>query len=102
MERIYEGHSVRHGYGIDLSNESYTFLHSLYGDDEDNTVTMNYNLTAVGGDTLHSSYAGAMKWASVIAEKLGKLGYSDIVNYDYEYTFTDTLGNVIKAKAADN
>ena len=83
---------------IDLSKESYDFLYSLYGDDKDNVVTMNYNLTAVGGDTLHSSYAGAMKWAQVVASGLSRLGYNDIVNYDYKYEFKDTVGHRIKVQ----
>ncbi len=84
---------------IDLSKESYDFLYSLYGDDKDNTVTVNFNLTAVGGDTLHSSYAGAHKWASVVAQGLEELGFGSIVNTDYKYEFTDTLGNKITAQA---
>ncbi|MCD8390538.1 MAG: hypothetical protein LUD03_01695, partial [Firmicutes bacterium] len=83
---------------IDLSKLSYDFLCSLYGDDEDNVVTMNFNLTAVGGDTLHSSYAGAYKWAATVAQELCDLGYEDLVNKDFSYTFTDTLGNVITAQ----
>lgn len=83
---------------IDLSKESYDFLYSLYGDDKDNVVTMNYNLTAVGGDTLHSSYAGAYKWASIVAQGLKTLGYGDIVNTEFKYEFTDTLGNNITAQ----
>lgn len=81
---------------IDLSKESYDFLYSLYGNDEDNVVTMNYNLTAVGGDTLHSSYAGAYKWASIVAQGLKDIGLD--VKTDFSYTFTDTLGNTITAQ----
>lgn len=82
---------------IDLSQESYDFLYSLYGDDTE-AVTMNYNLTAVGGDTLHSSYAGAYKWAEIVAQGLKNLGYEDMVNTDFSYTFIDTLGNKITAQ----
>lgn len=82
---------------IDLSKESYDFLYSLYGDNADGVVTKNYNLTEVGGDTLHSSYAAAYKWASIVAQGMKDLGYGDIVNTDFEYTFTDTLGNEITA-----
>ena len=59
---------------------------------------MNYNLTAVGGDTLHSSYAGAYKWAEIVAQGLKDMGYADIVNTDFSYTFTDTLGNTLTAQ----
>ncbi len=83
---------------IDLSKESYDFLYSLYGDNADGVVTKNYNLTEVGGDTLHSSYAAAYKWAAMVAQGMKDLGYGGIVNTDYKYTFTDTLGNVITAK----
>ncbi|MGN0108353.1 MAG: hypothetical protein ACI4A5_11750 [Hominilimicola sp.] len=83
---------------IDLSKESYDFLYSMYGDNADNVITKNFNLTEVGGDTLHSSYAGAYKWASVVAQGLKGLGYGDIINTDFNYTFTDTLGNVISAQ----
>lgn len=83
---------------IDLSKESYDFLYSLYGDNADSLVTKNFNLTEVGGDTLHSSYAGAYKWASIVAQDLKNIGYDDIINTDFSYTFTDTLGNVITAE----
>ncbi|MBQ3426882.1 MAG: hypothetical protein IJH37_07035 [Clostridia bacterium] len=83
---------------IDLSKESYDFLYSLYGDNTDGVITKNYNLTEVGGDTLHSSYAAAYKWASIVAQGIKDLGYGDIVNTDHKYTFTDTLGNEITAE----
>ncbi len=83
---------------IDLSKESYDFLYSMYGDNADGAVTKNFNLTEVGGDTLHSSYAGAHKWASIVAQGLKDLGYGDIINTDFTYTFTDTLGNEISAQ----
>lgn len=83
---------------IDLSNESYDFLYSLYGDNADGAIKKNYNLTEVGGDTLHSSYAGAYKWASIVAQNLKDKGLDYIVNTDFSYTFTDTKGNVIKAE----
>lgn len=83
---------------IDLSKESYDFLYSLYGDNADKVITKNFNLTEVGGDTLHSSYAGANKWASIVAQGLKDLGYGDIINTDFSYTFTDTIGNVIRAE----
>lgn len=74
------------------------FLFSLYDNDKDNVVTMNYNLTVVGGDTLHSSYAGAYKWAEIMAQNLEDMGYTYIINNDFSYTFTDTLDNIIPAK----
>ncbi|MGN1115700.1 MAG: hypothetical protein ACI4TH_03955 [Candidatus Ornithomonoglobus sp.] len=83
---------------IDLSQKSYDLLYSIYGDDADGNITKNFNLTEVGGDTLHSSYAGAYVWASVVAQGLKELGYGDIINSDFKYTFTDTLGNEITAK----
>ena len=83
---------------IDLSKLSYDFLYDLYGDDEDDVVVKNYNLTEVGGDTLHSSYAGAYVWASMVAQGLKDLGYGGSVNTDFSYTFTDTIGNKITAQ----
>ncbi len=82
---------------IDLSQKSYDILHSLYGDDKDGNITKNFNLTEVGGDNLHSSYAGAYVWASVVAQGLKDLGYGSIVNTGFKYSFTDTLGNNITA-----
>ena len=84
---------------IDLSKESYDFLYSVYGDDEDDVVTKNYNLTEVGGDTLHSSYAGAYVWAAIVAKGMEDLVYYAYVNHDFSYSFTDTLGNKITASA---
>lgn len=83
---------------IDLSKESYDFLYSLYGDNADSAITKNFNLTEVGGDTLHSSYAGAYKWASIVAQGLKDNGFGDIINDTFSYIFTDTAGNKITAK----
>ncbi len=83
---------------IDLSEKSYEFLYSLYGEDTDQNITKNFNLTEVGGDNLHSSYAGAYKWASIVAQGLKDLGYGDIINTQFSYSFTDTLGNNITAR----
>lgn len=85
---------------IDLSKESYDFLYSLYGDNEGNVIEKNYNLTEVGGDNLHSSYAAAMKWASIVAQNMKdmNLGWEELFNTDFAYTFTDTEGNKITAK----
>lgn len=86
---------------IDLSKESYDFLYSLYGDNEGNVIEKNYNLTEVGGDNLHSSYAAAMKWASIVAQNMKdmNLGWNDeeLFNTDFVYTFTDTEGNAVTA-----
>ena len=83
---------------IDLSKESYDFLYSVYGDDKDGNITKIYNLTENSGDNLHSSYAGAYKWASIVAQGLKDLGYGEIINTEFSYTFTDILGNEIKAE----
>ena len=83
---------------IDLSKESYDFLYSLYGDNADKVITKNFNLTEVGGDNLHSSYAGAYKWASIVAQGLKDNGFDDIINNGFSYKFTDTLGNEITAE----
>ena len=83
---------------IDLSKESYNFLYSMYGDNADKVITKNFNLTEVGGDTLHSSYAGAYKWASIVAQGLKDNGFDDIINNGFSYKFTDTLGNEITAE----
>ncbi|MDY3971505.1 MAG: hypothetical protein SOZ28_02190 [Clostridia bacterium] len=83
---------------IDLSKESYNFLYSMYGDNVDKVITKNFNLTEVGGDTLHSSYAGAYKWASIVAQGLKDNGFDDIINNGFSYKFTDTLGNEITAE----
>ena len=78
---------------IDLSKLSYDFLYEKYGDDADGNITKTYNLTEVGGDNLHSSYAGANVWAAMVASRL------DIIpTTDYSYTFTDSAGNEITAK----
>ena len=84
---------------IDLSGKSYELLKELYGDNENHAVTKNFNLTEVGGDNLHSSHAGAYVWASVVAQGMKDLGFGDWVNNDFEYSFTDTEGHKISAKA---
>ena len=84
---------------IDLSKISYEYLYNLYGDNENNAITKNFNLTEVGGDTLHTSYAGAHVWASVVASEMARLGAYGFVDTEYEYRFTDTEGNEIVAKA---
>ena len=82
---------------IDLSKLSYNFLLNTYSSDYD-TIYNNYNLPD-DGDSLHSSYNGANKWASLVAGSLYEQGYSSIVDEDYVYTFVDTVGNVISCSA---
>ncbi len=60
-------------------------------------VILTYNLEKVGGDTLHSSYVAAMKWAEIVAQGLYDNG-AEFINTSYEYTFTDTIGNDITCK----
>lgn len=57
-------------------------------------VALTYNLVAVQGDRLHSSYAGAMKWAEIVAQGMKDAG-ADFINTDFSYKFTDTIGNEI-------
>lgn len=57
-------------------------------------VKTTYNLTAVGGDTLHSSYAAATKWAEIVAQGMKDAG-ADFVTTDYTYTFTDAAGGEV-------
>lgn len=39
-------------------------------------------------------------WASLVVQGLKDLGYDEIVNTEFKYTFTDTLGNVFTAEVA--
>ena len=73
---------------------TYNFFKSVYGDDVD-AVKASYNVS----DGLHSNYNGANKVASIAAGAMIDLGFGDIVNTDYVYTFTDTLGNTITCQA---
>lgn len=83
---------------IDLSQLSFDFLKEMYGDDKD-TVYKNYNLE-VDEDSLHSTFNGANKWASVVAGELYKMSaVSSIVDTDYVYVFIDTKGNIINCSA---
>ncbi len=79
---------------IDLSKLSYEFLFDLYGSDT-TVLKADWNVS----DTLHSTYNGANKWASIIAAGLYELGYTDIVDTDYIYAFSDSVGNVISCNA---
>ncbi len=93
---------------LDLSKRSYTFLNQTYGTDETikNTVIFpTYNMPAAHtednkDDTLHSSFRGANKWASIVAGGLIDLGFGEIVNTEYSYKFTDEAGTEITCQAA--
>ncbi len=89
---------------VDLSGESYKFFSTNYtGDNVAVTVGRNYNVYVDENhfDTLHSSYGGAMLFASIVAQGISNLQEtrtelnSLIINDDYHYTFTDTLGNTV-------
>ena len=76
---------------IDLAQESYDFLYANYGDEfcnEDKTLT-TYSKVYNVSDILHSTYNGAQKWASIVAQGMYDLGYDDIINTEYSYTFKD-------------
>ena len=86
---------------IDLSQLSYDFLYGKYGDGFNSGSTLNdiskiYNVS----DRLHTTYNGAMLWASFIAQGLHDLGYTDIVDTEYSYTFSDGTED-ITAQVAD-
>lgn len=81
---------------IDLAAKSSAVLNELYnGRIED--IKKNFDLTK-SSDNTHSSYLGAMKYASIVATELYRLGYTDMFNTAYEYTKNDTLGNSIVCK----
>ena len=77
------------------SELTYSFFESVYGNNVD-AVKATYNVS----DGLHSNYNGAHKLASIAAGALIGLGYGDIVNTSYKYTFKDSLGNTITCQAA--
>ncbi|MCD8390683.1 MAG: Ig-like domain-containing protein [Firmicutes bacterium] len=85
---------------IDLAQESYDFLYENYGADYStgssnvNDISKYYNVS----DRLHSTYNGAQKWASIVATALYNLGYKDIINTEYSYTFTDSNAAEIVCK----
>ena len=80
---------------IDLSGMSGTFLTNVYNG-ETSLIKANFGLKK---DNIHSSYLGAMKYASFVANDLYNLGYTDMINTDFDYTRTDTQGNTIVCKA---
>ncbi len=57
-------------------------------------VDATYNLSTAGGDTLHSSYVAAMKWAEVVAQGMYDADV-EFIDTAFSYTFTDTIGNEI-------
>lgn len=85
---------------IDLAAASFNVLYEVYDDSHVDAVRRTFNLMQGSGDLVHSSYAGAMMWASLVAQGLKDLGYDEIVNTEFQYTFTDTLGNVFTAEVA--
>lgn len=88
---------------IDLAALSSDVLNELYYDEDPDTFKDNigYNFGVIEGkpsDYTHSSYLGAMKYASIIATELYKLGYADMFDTSYEYTKDDHLGNNVVCK----
>ena len=81
---------------IDLSKLTYTYLNSLYGED---TAAVKANLALNTSDNTHTSYVGAMKYASIVANELYKMGHIDMINTVYTYTKADNAGNEIKCNA---
>lgn len=79
---------------INLCELSYEFLYELYGSDT-TVLTKVYNVS----DTLHSTYKGAHKWASVVAGALYEMGYKDMIDTEYIFSFFDTVGNMISCNA---
>lgn len=89
---------------IDLSQISYDFLYSNYGTtfvNDDRVLTDTSRIYNVS-DMLHSTYHGAQKWASVVAQGLYDLGYDSIIDTSYTYTFTDGLSKTIECKVNAN
>ncbi len=85
---------------IDLTALSSQILNELYYSEDEDTFKNNIgnNLGVIKGkasDYTHSSYLGAMKYASIVAEQLYKLGYKDMINTEYSYSKNDSLGNTI-------
>ena len=76
---------------IDLARESSLVLSGLYGDSLEN-IKANFGIAK---DNTHSSYLGAMKYASIVATYLYRMGYTDMFDTDYVYEKNDTLGNTI-------
>lgn len=87
MEEVAEETSTAY---VDLSQMSYDFFESTYGGSKPEFVGC-YNVS----DRLHSTYNGAQKWASFVAQGLYDLGMTNAVNTEYSYSFTDFNGNTI-------
>ena len=85
---------------VDLAALSHTLVYELYGSNGESEEAVTANMKAnlgVNKDGTHSSYLGAMKYASIVGTELYKLGYTDMFT-DYEYTKNDTLGQSIICK----
>ncbi len=85
---------------IDLSLLSYDYLTMLYGADI-NEATDLYVKNLGVSDKTHLSYAGAMKWASYIAQSLYDNEIINALNTKFIYSQTDTLGNEIVCGVSD-
>lgn len=86
---------------IDLSKFSYDYLTMLYGTDMADAreqYAKNFGVS----DYIHLSYAGAMKWASFIAQSLYDGQYINALNTENSYFVTDTLGNAIVCSVSKN
>ena len=81
---------------IDLSYASYTFLRDTYGDDT-NAIKASVGLSS--NDNTHSSYVGAYKYASFVANRLYKMGYETMIDTEFSYEVADKSGNKIKCNA---
>lgn len=79
---------------------SYDYLTSLYGTDIDAARELYIQNIGVS-DGIHLSYAGAMKWASFIAQELYDNGYITDIDTEFDYTVTDTEGNIIACSVSD-
>lgn len=82
---------------IDLSTMSYNYITRLYRSDKDKLKSSL--ALATTKDDCHSSFVGAMKYASIIAHELYNMGYEDAVNTEYTYVKTDHEGNEIVCNA---
>lgn len=80
---------------IDLTKRTYDLFMKLYNGDL-TKVKQNFGVIK---DNTHTSYLGAMKYASIIAGELYRLGYTDLINTEFEYSKTDKDGNSIVCKA---
>lgn len=86
---------------IDLSRYSYDYLTSLYGCDADIAREL-YKQNLGVADGIHLSWAGAMKWASFIAQSLYDDAYISSMNTEFDYTVTDNDGNEIVCRVYED